>query len=108
MIATHLVLLNVWAVLTAGIPLNSDTCYYPAGAVAADSIPCYNATGDGSSHCCNPITDVCLDNGLCYAQGGYGDIARKSCTDKSWVAASCPSYCRSSMRFTFCLPKWFH
>ena len=51
MIATRFVLLNVWAVLTAGILFNSDTCYYPAGTVAADSRPCYNATGDGYSHC---------------------------------------------------------
>ncbi|MCJ1321736.1 hypothetical protein MMC15_007081 [Xylographa vitiligo] len=65
---------------------SASTCYYPDGSTAPDS-PCTNST---TSACC-AADAYCLDNGLCLT----GMIlSRGSCTDPTWKAAECASYCQ--------------
>ena len=75
------------------IMAGAQTCYYPDKSVAAKDSPCHSpSVGDGASACCNS-NDICLNNGLCLAQGGGEVISRGSCTDKDWESLECPQYC---------------
>ncbi|KAF2492552.1 hypothetical protein BU16DRAFT_583719 [Lophium mytilinum] len=80
------------------------SCYVPNGDPRTNHRPCYTDTADGHSHCCDPINEVCLDNGLCFAQGqtNPGYLYRDSCTDKSWGASSCPGPCRKTYTNSAC------
>ncbi len=83
-----LLLLAISLPTAAGDP---PTCYYPNGKVATTDRAC-NLTAE-HSFCCAP-NYVCLENGIC-----VGDASipwnRGSCTDKTWQAAECPSFCQT-------------
>ena len=75
------------------IVINAQTCYYPDRSVSPHDTPCHSPfTSDGFSACCDRF-DLCLDNGLCLAQGGSEIISRGSCTDESWQSPQCSQYC---------------
>ncbi|KAF2807354.1 uncharacterized protein BDZ99DRAFT_465258 [Mytilinidion resinicola] len=80
------------------------SCYVPNGDPRTNHRPCYTDTADGHSHCCDPINEVCLDNGLCFSQGptNPGYLYRDSCTDKGWTASSCPGPCRKTYTNSAC------
>ena len=65
----------------------ASTCYNPDGSIAADT-PCTNST---MSACC-AADAYCLDNGLCITAM---ILSRGSCTDQTWKASECASYCQN-------------
>jgi len=65
----------------------ASTCYFPDGTIASDS-PCTNST---TSACC-AADAYCLDNGLCLTDMV---LSRGSCTDQTWKASECASYCQT-------------
>jgi len=65
----------------------SSTCYFPDGSIASDT-PCTNST---ASACC-AADAYCLDNGLCITAM---ILSRGSCTDQTWKASECASYCQN-------------
>lgn len=73
-------------------------CYYPDGTVTNQDVPCL--PGDEASWCCG-FGYACLSNKICMATNyttgtDISTYVRGSCTDKSWRAANCPSFCVNS------------
>ncbi len=70
-------------------------CYYPNGREAAD-FPCDPDAKVGV--CCSDGNGydgfACLSNKLCQAKDGR--IIRGTCTDPTWSAPECASYCMST------------
>ena len=82
------------------VPVSDTTCYLPNGKIVSGNVPCYSSTGDGYSHCCDPVNDICLDNGLCYSSW-HGALWRRTCTDKNWESSYCSKYCQQSRNALF-------
>ncbi|KAF9893599.1 hypothetical protein FE257_010911 [Aspergillus nanangensis] len=75
-------------------------CYFPDGTKADSTYQPCNASASDSACCAinkpsGTPNDICLDNGLCYAQDGKnsGLIFQSACTKQSWGTKACPSYC---------------
>ncbi|KXS95588.1 hypothetical protein AC578_3258 [Pseudocercospora eumusae] len=78
----------------------AQTCYFPDGSKARESDdlrPC-NPSSSGHSACCLK-TGLCMSNGLCFQQSGWGNrIARSGCTDATWNDPACASVCARTRR----------
>jgi len=61
-------------------------CYFPNGDISPDDTPC---STDGGA-CC-PKDWECLSNGMCWSGDRHHE--RHSCTDQTWMAATCPMMC---------------
>jgi len=73
---------------------SNDTCFYPNG-VQSNGGACY--PDQPESVCCGPGF-VCLSNGLCQTGPDLKrtyrfKYYRSSCTDGTWNASECPSFC---------------
>lgn len=73
----------------------SQICYAPNAVPVPEYAPCNNNT-DGVSLCCSP-GQFCLTNGLC--ANGEGEFYSGACTDKTYKAPICPSYCTGTVLF---------
>lgn len=72
----------------------SGTCYgdaSPNPTILPKYRPC-KPQPDGISHCCK-IGDTCVTNGLCVTP--FGIYYNGGCTDSTFKAAICPSFCTS-------------
>ena len=79
------------------LPFCNAICYYPVGLRRApQDVPCLGGTDP--TFCCAPAY-TCLSNGLCMEKNETHDAlsvdkyVRGSCTDQTWRAAGCPSFC---------------
>lgn len=63
-------------------------CYAPNAVPLPEYGPCN--TLQSVSLCCTP-GQICLTNGLC--ANGEGEFYSGGCTDKTYKAAICPSFC---------------
>lgn len=88
-------LLYLFYIFFAGV---ASICYYPNNqGPSPQDLPCFDSTGP--SNCCGPEYE-CLSNKICrqthtnrdgsFANFTYG---RGSCTDQTWRASECPSFC---------------
>lgn len=66
----------------------SQTCYTTHGIILPDYGPCDTKTTD--TFCCT-AGQTCLSNGLCATE--IGTFYSGGCTDKTYKAAICPSFC---------------
>jgi hypothetical protein len=64
-------------------------CYYP-GFEAPGDHPC-DPDAEESVCCGTGGGSMCLTNNACVRPGH--DMARGSCTDKSWKSGACPQFC---------------
>ncbi|KAL8408589.1 hypothetical protein RB594_007142 [Gaeumannomyces avenae] len=72
---------------------NNTQCFFPGGKIHERGIAC----GSGAaSSCCEP-SQTCLSNGLCWNPTS-NQIARVSCTDKSWNSDLCPRWCTTEQQ----------
>ncbi|KAL8381945.1 hypothetical protein RB595_005956 [Gaeumannomyces hyphopodioides] len=72
---------------------NNTQCFFPGGKVHEKGIAC----GSGAaSSCCEP-SQTCLSNGLCWNPAS-NQVARVSCTDKTWNSDLCPRWCTAEQR----------
>ena len=73
---------------------SARTCYFPAGNIAYDNVPCQPQ--NAQTHCCSG-TQYCLANGLCRVNldPGTTEFARGACTDKDWNSPACPQQCKA-------------
>ena len=72
----------------------SSICYYPDGTVTPADVPCLS--GSEPSWCCG-FGYACLSNKICMSTprtpNATNKYVRGSCTDQTWRAANCPSFC---------------
>jgi hypothetical protein len=79
---------------------SAQQCYFPDGTSASTDIVC--EPNSESSACCGE-GGVCYSNGMCeytddLANGSVVmDYQRSSCTDKTWKAAKCFSWCSGKL-----------
>ena len=93
----HTLAATAFIILCTYFSLTSAICYYPDGTTSPQDLPCQDTSGP--SNCCGPEYE-CLSNKICrkthanldgsFANFTYG---RGSCTDQSWRASQCPSFC---------------
>ncbi|PLB45020.1 hypothetical protein P170DRAFT_458610 [Aspergillus steynii IBT 23096] len=88
--------------------IQATRCFWRDNSLALDEYePCFPTRAN--SGCCgtnkkgDQINDICLSNGLCYAQVRpyTGLILQNTCTDQSWKSSDCPKICPEDMRTTF-------
>ncbi|OJD33138.1 uncharacterized protein BKCO1_3300076 [Diplodia corticola] len=75
----------------------SSSCFYPAGNQDEGLVPCSaGTTGSSNSICCNE-GETCWSPGLCQAVAVNASVStqftRSSCTDPTWQADECMSFC---------------
>ncbi|KAI1073366.1 hypothetical protein F5B20DRAFT_517235 [Whalleya microplaca] len=85
-----LVVLSAISIIFGGLGAQSQTCYWPNGAIHSGGQACFPNQTDVQS-CCDK-THTCLSNGLCYDTVN-NHILRGSCTDQSFEDTRCPRLC---------------
>lgn len=80
--------------------IQATRCYWRDNSIALDEYqPCFPTRAN--SACCgtkkksDQINDICMSNGLCYAQVRpyTGLILQNTCTDQTWKSSDCPKIC---------------
>lgn len=91
-------------------------CFFRDGTPADNSSfkPCFSYDRPNGACCSIAKTngesaDICLANGLCYAQDSTssGMIFLDACTDKEWSPEKCPGFCNSVDGALFRYPVCF-
>ncbi|RFU34851.1 hypothetical protein B7463_g1480, partial [Scytalidium lignicola] len=86
----------VWIFMIFAVSLTAfaQTCYWPNGDEAPNSLLCPSREDKAYSACCF-ADDYCLSNGLCFDPSSL-TMYRGSCTDAKFESQSCGQYCYGS------------
>ena len=90
--AALLVAASTSFILTASAHHGDGTCYFPAGNVADNNVPC---NPDAAVSSCCSEQSFCLANGLCLVNNDPDTVefARGACTDPTFEDPACFQQC---------------